>query len=260
MVKTEEKSQRVYLVPRVIPYLEPLQGDKAKGVYEATRELAKEHVGFPGLEGHFRFNEEAGRIEGSNLAWLVLTNEVLAREKARTPTVSEFRTLEERGLLTSGVYRDMGLVVYSGKSPNESIAKKIEEEAKRRGWSLPVIAHPLNLTLSKDRTYGLKEDAALTSDGESAKGILSQFSYLVNSGARRLVRVRSDDWIANWDGFSDSYDVGRVDFVRREASRNDSEAQEAIREIEEASARKLEEYASKLRAVKEKALADLGKL
>jgi len=218
-MKTKQKSEMIYLSPKIVQYAKSLVGEPARELFEAVGELARKYEDFPGLGARWQFNEETGLIDGSNLARLVLANEVLGENVERTLTYDEGMELDKKGKLTNGVYRDFGIGVFSQEGYNEGLAKKLIEEVERRGWKLPILAHPSSLRFDEG-SYKFREDDSLVVTGEKATEDLKRFNYVGNSGVRRLGRNYDGGWCASWSDLPGSDADGLVDFVSGEATRD----------------------------------------
>lgn len=240
MVKTAAQTQkgmeRVILPPRLmrISYAFPLRGDRAREVHSETSERARQYKDSPffSSDRHWEYHKEAGEIRGSNLGYLIIANEVLAKTGSRTLTFDEGMELDKGKGLDNGVYQDFGIAVYSEGEPNSEVARDLVNEAERRGWKLPVLAHPASLTLDRKGINVLfGDDVSLVLSGEQAREALNLFGLVGGSGVQRLIHGRDGAWYANGDGLAGSSANGRVGWVRAEGTRADFEA-DTLAEVE----------------------------
>ena len=263
MTQTQTKSELILLEPIIEKYTiaRTLDSSEQRELYqEVSGIVEKDYKNAPAFQTYWKFNEETGEINGSNLFYLIVANRVLTKKGQRTLTFNEGMKIDKDKKLTNDVYRDFGLVVYNSQEPNKEIAKSLVKQAEEKGWELPVLAHPLSLEMSlrkANNEYGLDilflDDDSLIISGEQAKEALKQFNYKENSGVRRLDRYRFGGWYAGWDCLANSYGGGRVDWVRGEATRADLEA-ELLSEIDSAVKSELEALNKKIEKSKESAL------
>jgi len=155
----------------------------------------------------------------------ILINNVLNENNLWLPTITEAKQLDSSESLSSDVYRDFGIAVYSEGDPNPKIAKRLIQQANKTGLELPILAPFKALSLEeKTAKIGFSEDTQEIITGEQAKQYLNkEFNYQGNSGACGLSRSRGGDWDADWGRLDDSYEDGRVDFVCGKAIRADLE-------------------------------------
>ncbi|MEK6899329.1 MAG: hypothetical protein AABW79_04510 [Nanoarchaeota archaeon] len=227
MTNQAQEAERIVLLEPVqrISYAEKLIHDGARDLHQGVVEKIKEkYANAPWANAYWQYNKETGEINGSNFQLMVVANEVLAPSKKRTLTFDEAMQLDKQGKLTNGVYRDLGLAIYSDGSPNKELATPLIIEAQKRNWQLPILAHPSSFVLkNKGLEFAFSEDDSLIIHGEQAKEALRRFSPVGYSGLRRLDRYRGGHWNADW-GVAGSSASGRVDFVRAEGTRADFEA------------------------------------
>jgi hypothetical protein len=235
MTETRTDESAVILTPRRFIRSEHLRNDLAREVALGVDELAKQYPNLP--QSYWKFNETTGEINGSYLHKLILANEFLAEKGARTPTFYEGMQLDRKGKLTNGVYRDYGVCLYDEREPNSKTAEMLVKEAKKRGWELPVLAHPRSLKLSsKGSDVLFSDDTSLVIFGQEARDELKNFGYVGKSGVCGVDRYRGSGWLANWNDLGSSNDDGRVDWICREATRENFDAEliaEAEREYAE---------------------------
>lgn len=222
-----------------LQYVEKIYGTEVRALRGAeAEEVAKEVLGrigkdykdspnFHGSPRHFRYNPELndgeGGIEGSSTYLGIVINECLPND-LWLPDLRTGRKLGKKGKLSNGVYRDYGLVVFSGKGRNEEIAKVLAPELKRRKYKLPVIASFSDLELDKKGLeIRLKKEASGLISGEEAIEELNNLNYKGDSGVQRLIRDLDGDWGAYWNDLPDSYAGGRVDSVCAKGARENSE-------------------------------------
>jgi hypothetical protein len=197
---------------------QPLRGDLAKYVHGETVRIAKKDFpNVPDFENHWTFNEETGEINGSNLRWIILTNNVLRQKRLWTPGPIEARALESQRVLTNGVYRDLGGITYSSENPNTEVARYFVEQAEIRGWEIPLIVPPRALDLKGNDAKIVLSDDSQVIYGEQARDYISSLNFPGNSGFRGLARGGDGNW-GGYYGLRDSRPIGRVDWVCAEGT------------------------------------------
>ncbi len=234
------KSELVLLEPIIEKYsfARILDADEKRELYQEVNEIVeRDYENIPAFPAYWKFNEETGKINGSNLPILILANKILAKKNQRTLTFVEGIKLDKAKKLSNEVYRDFGLVVYSPGEPNKEIAELLVKEANRRNWELPVIAHPSALEIPSRKANNnyridilFSDNDSLIISGEEAREVLKEF-YAHNSGVCRLDRGGLGFWDAGWDLLASSYADGRVDWIRGEATHENLE-RELFAEIE----------------------------
>jgi hypothetical protein len=236
----------------------PLKGDEAKAVYEeVSGRIKKDFKNAPVFKQYFQFNEQSEEINGSSTYLGILINNALSKNSLWIPTIQEAKQLDVSGKLSNGVYRDFGMAVYSEKSPNQEVAKRLIEEAKKRGRELPVLAPFKALDIIKTGVkISFKKDAEGIIFGEEAKQYLEQFNYKGNSGACGLCRDGDGDWDAIWDALDGSDSGGRVDFVCGEATAKNLE-ESVLSIINDLAQKKVEALNDRITSAKEIALKTL---
>lgn len=202
-------------------YSRPLLIDESRQVAESVnRVIETDYRGVSGLRQGLKVAEN-GSLYNMNTLKGILANRTLMEQTSgnvRFLTIQEGLLLHGAQLLPSGELTDFGIALYNDGCPDEEIAKSLNAEAKTRGYSLPVLAsfRALGLKLGGQR-YGVvptfvSEEGVVTK--KSAQDTLNRFSYVGNSGVRRLVRDSTDIWFALWGDYLDHFDeycrVGRV--------------------------------------------------
>jgi hypothetical protein len=237
----------------------PLAGEEAREVYNEVRGRAeKDFKNSPVFNTHFSFNEDKGVITGSNTYWGILVNNALNERGFRLPTITEARELDSEGKLSNNVYRDFGMAVYNDGTPNQEVAKKLVEEAEKRGWELPVLAPFEALRLLKTGTrisFG-KDPKGIISGDEARQYLSDNFTYKGNSGARRLIRNRNGYWNAGWSGLDDSVDYGRVDWLCGEATRADLETA-VLKDVSKVAKAEIDSLNARIESAKQAAIKTL---
>jgi hypothetical protein len=195
---------------------ESLTPEEQKTLFDETKEeIAKRDMAkTTGFVKYFEYNTQTRELQGGNLFHYILGDQTLIRRGFLFPGVREGRNLDAQGKLSNGVVRNYGLAIFSPTQYNVEIAKSLVEEAKRRGWELPVLAGGRSLDLKKgDNAYGL--DVIFTDNplgiisGEEAREFLKKFDYIERSGVQRVGRDADGDWGAGWHGLADSDDLVR---------------------------------------------------
>lgn len=209
-------------------FAQSLRGELAEKVYEGVRsKINSEYKDLPAFSGrHWSFDSKNGIIKGSSSFLNTLADAELTDNGLYVPSVVEARILDKKGKLSNGVYRDFGVVMYSSKGVNEDIAESLDKNLNGCSAILPLIFPFGALSLEKKGTsYGvkfvIKEDKRIVAD-KNAREIINKLDYKADNGVRRLNRVRGGDWDAGWywdGGLAVSFDVGRVDWVCGEATR-----------------------------------------
>ncbi len=246
----KNKKGQIVLLEQIIksfPVAIPLRDDLARETYEGVVELARPIRNISGGGAHWEFNAGTEEIDGSNFPLLVLTNKVLGKKGLRTLTYDEGMYLDKKGELTNEVYRDFGIVVDNFGEPNSDLAEFLITDAEKRGFKLPILAHPASFDINvKGDGYIFAEDDSLIIRGEQAVEELKRFNYQGYSGVRRLVRGRDGSWSADWNRFDFSIEGGRVDWVRG-----------TVENLEDLYKKKIEEAVAEINQRKERALAIL---
>lgn len=261
MESRTQSCERIALVSKVerIPYAQRASSELQRESYEGAQELAREYGNAPAFRQYWKYNEETGEGNGSSPIWLVLENKVLARKGLRTLTTTEGRQVDKQKRFSNGIYRDFELIVYSEENPNSDIAQILVPEAQRRGWTLPIIAHPLALDLRKSQNqYGVEflfgDNDSLIVTGEEAQRIIDSLDYKESSGVHRSFRGRDGSWGGGRDDLADSYEGGRGgDWVRGEATRSDFE-RDALIAVDRATQEEAQRYIAELEQRKTDAL------
>ena len=232
-------------------YARPLQGDFARQVYEEVkRRVEKDFQGVQAFDPYFKFNEETGQINGSNIAYGILVNKALEEQGLWLPTIAQTKQLDAQGKLSEGVYRDLGIAVYSDDEPNRQVAQRIIQEVNKGEGKLPLLASIRNLGIEKRRDSQkiniiLANEVGIIS-GEQAKQYLSeQFDYQGNSGACRVGRDGDGSWNADWYRLDNSNGDGRVDWLCDEATSADLEGV-LLKEIDEEAKNRVDEINQKI--------------
>jgi hypothetical protein len=151
----------------------------------------------------------------------ILANKALMTQTQRSvwfPTIQEGLALHDAQLLPSGELMDFGLAFFTAEGPDKEIAVSLATIATEKKYELPILAsfNAFGLKLGGQR-YGVmptfvSEDELVT--GEDAKNTLKRFSYVEDSGVRRLFRGTDGGWYAGWgyvlDDFGGYCGVGRI--------------------------------------------------
>jgi len=225
--KESNNGEMIVLKPVIQKYTfaKRFKGDDAREVYKAVAgRISKDFKNVPAFNGYFKFNEETGEINGSDLYHGILVNDELRTSGLHLPSVIEGRSLDSAKKLNNGVYRDYGLAVYNAQNPNSEIAQKLVKEADKKGLNLPVLAPFSSLKLIKGGSKNgvsvlfTNEAKDIITGDEAQKYLNEQFSYKGNSGVRGLGRGSVGSWVASWDVLDGSNGGGRVDWVCGEAT------------------------------------------
>lgn len=211
-------------------FVQPLGENLARQVYdEAERIIAKDYSAHPWFQQDkcYRKADKDG-IHGSSFDLNVVYNSILRQMGLGLPGVVEMKHLDSVRALGSGVYRECGIVQFTGKGVNQDLADVIGAEAKKRGWNLPIVIPSYNPIGHRKGDNGFevyllgdKEGVHLDKEvltGDDAREFLrSNFSFVGDNGVQGLSRDRDGDWDADWCDRYSSGD-GRVDFVSGVAS------------------------------------------
>ena len=204
-------------------FTRPLRGEEARAVYGKVKRIVEtDYKDIPIFDAYFRFNEETEEINGSNIPYAIIVNQVLEEEGLRLPTILEVIAMDAKGLLSNGVYRDYGLAVYSEGEPNEKVAERMIAEARKK-WNLPILTSIKDLQMERgDKVMGVnityKKDSEVLTDDKAEQYLKENFNFSGSSGACRVGRDWSGDWDAGWDWFDYSSSGGRVDWMCGEAA------------------------------------------
>ena len=198
----------------------PFQGKIAKHYFDQTISNAEENK-VDGFDRYWRFDEKTGLIKGSSTLLALRLDEEARKEGLWIPTPEEAMVLDKEGKLTTNVYREFGMGIYSEANPNQEVAKEIINQSQA---DLPLVIPFKALThrLDKNFPYGIAvslTDATGVKSGKQATELLDKFTYKRDSGACGLGRDRGGDWGAGWNWLDDSNAVGRVDWMCCEATR-----------------------------------------
>ncbi len=152
-----------------VPVLKVMDGKETRDLFDRVLDLSKKHKDFPG--GYCeRSSEYPYDIRGGYAHWLVLANEVLRENGQRTITLGDSELLSRHNLLTCGVSRSIGLVVFSDGEPNANIAQALVEAGGQEGFELPYIVPYSSLKLSDDGSvFHLRRDYSFVESGKSVE-------------------------------------------------------------------------------------------
>ena len=262
---TNQENEMVVLEPVIEKYVfsRPLRGEEAKKVFdEVVARVKADYEGVPAFNRYFQYNEETGEIQGSNVPYCILANQVLGKEGLWLPTIKEAKKLDKKGKLTNGVYRDYGVAVFSAENPNSEIVQRIIEQARDRGWNLPILAPYKSVEMAKsgDFPQGLAinlNDSPAIMFGEKARQYLEDsFDYEGNSGAQWVCRNTGGSWSAYWNWFVSSNSDGRVDWLCGEATRAEL-SDMVLDDVRKAGEREVKEVNQRIKSAKETAIAML---
>jgi len=260
MVRAKDKGQNIgmqILEPVIEKYVfaKPFKGDEAKAVYEEVMgRVEKDFKNSPVFNNYFQFNEQTGEINGSNTYFEILINKVLIKNDLFLPTIQQAKQLDSLGILSNKVYRDYGIAVYSKDQPNQEVAKRLIQEANKRGQKLPILAPFKALDLIPGAKISFRKDVEGIITGEEARQYLDkEFDYKMDSGVCRLYRNGDGDWNANWNRFDSSDADGRVDFVCGEATTKNLETA-LLLEIHNSAQKEVESLNTKIASAKGAAL------
>ena len=205
----------------------PFEGDIARDYYKKTIANAKEN-NLEGFDGSWEFDDKTGLIKGSSTFLALKLDEQIRKDGLWIPTPKQAMLLDKKEKLSNDAYRDYGIVIYSEAKPNKEVAKRLIQEANKRGWKLPILAPFKALDLIKldlintEAEISFKKDVEGIITGEEARQYLDkELDYQYDSGACGLGRYSDGSWDASGYGFDDSNTDGRVDFVCGEATHSD---------------------------------------
>jgi len=261
MAKPKNKGQNIgmqVLEPVIEKYVfaKPFKGDEAKAVYEEVMgRVEKDFKNSPVFNNYFRFNEQTGEINGSNIYFGILINKVLSKNGLFLPTIQQAKQLDSLGILSNNVYRDYGIVIYSEDQPNQEVAQRLIQEASKREWKLPILASFKTLDIIEpEAKISFSKDVEGIITGEEARQYLDkEFNYKRDSGVCRLGRYGVGSWLAGWNRFDGSDADGRVDFVCGEATTKNLETA-LLLEIHNSAQKEVESLNTKIASAKGAAL------
>ena len=259
MEKTSNNGEKIILMPVIerFAYAKPFRGDDAREICNAVAQrVSRDFKDALKFSAYFKFNEETGEINGSNLYYCILINDELRKAGLHLPSVQIGKMLDTKKKLTNGVYRDYGVAVYDMQNPNSDLAKKLIAEANERGWKTPILApfSALRIPRSSKVSVSFSDDTmGLLTGKEAQEYIQKNFIYMESSGVQGLARSRYGYWLAYWGLLADSDEDGRVDWVCGEATRAELEAKIAD-DIEKEHKRQLDNFVSNLNKRKNRAL------
>ena len=193
------------------------------------------------------YDKDTKLIRGSKPGYIVAVNEFLRNKNLRTATSYDVQKAIDEGKLNfSGVYEDLGLVLYSESGENEYLAKDLANQVKKRNGrlELPALFHLTGLELRVDKNAPEGMAFNLTDNSQIIQAQQLSFAndqkkflklnesglpifddngkhtfYAGNSGLRMLIRNRDSYLVARDGNLVDSDDDGRV-LVCREAVRS----------------------------------------
>ena len=215
MVKTETVSEIIPLIPSTITIAMPMSRDLAKEVCEDT----KQHI-----EEYLALNSETGEINGSSIYIGILANKFLRTKGLWLPTPQEGRQLDTQGRLSDGVYRDFGVIVYSGEGEQAKLLNSFIDYATKTRWKFPFVLPFRALDMKGDRIIPTEDNHHVLT-GKEAQEFIDDLHYKDNKGARGLCRRWGGQWYGDRDGFAGSGALGRVDFVCGEATHKTLESE-----------------------------------
>jgi len=203
----------------------PLQGEIAKHYFKQSISNPN-HANVLGFQGYWNFKKELQQIRGSSTFLNLRLDTKMRPDGFWLPGFVDLRVLEEKGKLTSSVYRDVGVVVYNDGEPNQLIASNLIKQVKEDQLPLLLPFRALDYKVDGECLNGIAIDLTQNQKGiifgEEARKIIEKIDYPGNSGAGRVSRYRGGDWIANWARFIDySDDHGLVDWMCAEGARAD---------------------------------------
>ncbi len=209
--------------------------DSDSGLFAYSRPISEDEGNY--VAGQVTINEGLGVAENGalyNISALkgIDANKKLMKQtdgKVWFPTISEGLLLHDAGLLPLGKIMDFGIALFNSKNPDKEIAQALAKTARERGYDLPILASFKSLELEVGgKKYGympiiVSEDGLIK--GKNVEDTLKRFSYVGNSGVRRLYRSGLGYWLAYWDDplgdFSGGCRVGRVSAVGSEKNLNE---------------------------------------
>ena len=113
-------------------FCKTLKGDEAKEIYQEVKaRVQADFKDVPAFNGYFEFNEQTKQINGSNIPYAIITNQVLEEKGLWLPTIVQAKKLDTKGVFSNNVYRDFGTAVYSNADPNQKVAERIIKQAQK---------------------------------------------------------------------------------------------------------------------------------
>lgn len=188
--------------------------EERRRFYNEVRELSKKYSDAPFTRGLFVFDKETEVVRGSNVGYEILGAQT-SLYKGRTLSWQDWMNLDGIKALSNGVFRTMGLAVFTPSGGNK-MASTLAEEAKKRKWDLPVLAGVASLSLNTDGTeVQFNDDSSRIIYGEEARNYLNSFNFVGSVDARSVGRGWYGGWNADWFGvFSSDADCRMAEFVR----------------------------------------------
>ena len=254
-------------------YSRPIYTEEASVVAEAVNKAIKEdYNNARGFRGGLAVDTKTGALYNMNAFKGISANRKLMEQSKSSlwlPTIEEGFLLDDAKMLPLERLIDFGVAVFSADAPNKEMADVLVEEAKKRNYTLPVLASFKSLGLKDGgKEYGVMPEFVSESGlitGADAEKILMRF-YFLNSGVRRLFHYRGGFWGAYWGGDLGSFGAGcRVERISGEASAKNLQGMinsqieqnftKQRRDLEE----KLENVSAKEKEIVESAEAILGR-
>jgi len=205
-------------------YSRPFNAKEAEALATGTNEAIKQYGKVSGLRQGLTANSSGELVNMSTLKGIVANKVLMGRTENQQwlPTVKELIALQKNGMLSSGILIDGGIALYDGQNPDTEIAQALMATAGEKGYSTPVLASFKSLDLREGgKRYGVTP-VIVSSDGlihgaDAEKIIADDFSFVGDSGVRRLVRNGVGRFDARWCGglgsFGEDCRVGRFSAV-----------------------------------------------